>query len=106
MKHRVVMSDICERPARSHPADTRVEVVIETVHVPHLAGCPMKSSGRFASLPFGKSSALNLLSEHPLSGVGRATLSLAGEPQSEPQPPHFTVEPEPIFRPTRTPSME
>ena len=47
----------------------------------------MKSSGRFASLPFGKSSALNLLGEHPLSGVGRATLSLAGEPQSEPQPP-------------------
>ena len=50
----------------------------------------MESSGRFASLPFGKSSGLSHLGEHSLSGVGRAALSLAGEPQSEPQPPTRT----------------
>ena len=38
VKHRVVMSDVCERAAQSHPAYTRVGVVIEAVYMPHLAG--------------------------------------------------------------------
>ena len=38
VKHRVVMGDICERPAQSHTAYIRVGVVIEAVHMPHVAG--------------------------------------------------------------------